>query len=126
MLNKQNCPEFEDDNFEPILKWAKARVYYCDGFVDGKGNKVEGDMSRFNCWGFSWKHGFISFETLSKREDETRARCAAALFLYLWCKGVSAAVFGWICPTGLVWNENETSKIQTKIVARGKRSHRRS
>lgn len=89
-INKAECPEFDHFDYEPILKWAEAEVVWEDTFVDGHGNKhVRPDRAY---WTLFWKPGFIGFDCIRNKEDEPKARMAAALFIYLWCKGVSASI----------------------------------
>ena len=63
------CPEFDESDYEKILDWAKAKVIYDEG------------------WYLSWEHGVISLYT-----EESKACMAAALFIYLWCKGVECGI----------------------------------
>lgn len=89
-MEKQDCPEFDDFDYEKILEWANAEVVWDDTFVDGRGNKhVHPNMA---LWTLLWHKGFIGFDCIQKREDEAVARKAAALFIYLWCKGVETGV----------------------------------
>ena len=53
--------------------------------VDGNGN--EHRAGEFAGWGFYWKHGAIHIG----RTTEIIARKAAALFVSLWLRGVSAS-----------------------------------
>lgn len=88
-MNRTECPDFDDCDFEKVLTWAKAEVIYEDVFVNGKGEKfVRPDRGY---WTMFWEHGFIGFNTF-KREDERVARIAAAMFIYLWCRGVMASI----------------------------------
>ena len=86
-----NIPDFNDDNYEEILKAADATVEYSDEFVDGHNNVSH--IPEFGHWSLMWKYGLIGFESMSiKKEDEIVARKAAALFIYLWNKGVAADI----------------------------------
>lgn len=89
-LKKEDCPEFDYFDYEPILEWAGAKVVWEDTFVDGHGNKhVNPKLAH---WVLLWRNGFIGFDGIKNKEDEPKARMAAALFIYLWCKGVSASI----------------------------------
>lgn len=88
-MDRSDCPDFDDSDFEKILTWAKAEVIYDDVFVNGNGERfVRPDRGY---WTLHWEHGFIGFNTLSK-EDEAVARMAAAMFVYLWCNGIMASI----------------------------------
>ena len=88
-----NCPEFDDFNHEEILAWAsenlEARVEWSDEAVGPKG-RVQGPQ--YALWSLIWKPGVIGFDHLPKLEDEEKARKTAALFIYLWCKGIEASI----------------------------------
>jgi hypothetical protein len=88
-MNRSDCPDFDDLDYEKILTWAKAEVVYDDVFVNGKGEKTVRPERGY--WTMFWEHGFIGFNTISK-EDEAVARMAAAMFIYLWCHGIMASV----------------------------------
>lgn len=85
-----DCPEFDDSEFENILKWGSINVEFSDTFIDGAGNAIH--RPEMAAWVMSWKMGVISFCSLNTKDDEIRARKAAALFIYLWCTGVAAQV----------------------------------
>lgn len=87
---KETSPEFDHFNFEPILTWAEANVSYNDEFVDGEGTVSK--IPELACWVLSWKNGTISFTHIRTKEDEHKARMNAALFIYLWTRGVSADI----------------------------------
>ena len=88
-----DCPEFDDFNHEEILAWAsenlEARVEWSDEAVGPKG-RVKGPQ--YALWSLIWKPGVIGFDHLPKLEDEEKARKTAALFIYLWCKGIEASI----------------------------------
>lgn len=92
-IEKCDCPEFDDDNFDPILEWANASVEWSDVIVNPKTEKKT-HRPELAHWSLVWKPGFIGFCSLQKntKVDRIRARCAAALFIHLWCKEVDAAV----------------------------------
>lgn len=90
-LDKSKCPEFDYFNYEPILKWAGARVVWDDTFVNGKTGKRT-KRPEHALWTLLWHKGFIGFDAIYKKEDRKKARMAGALFIYLWCKGVSASI----------------------------------
>ena len=80
----------EKSTSEEILEWSGAEVDFCDEFVDGDGKSIK--ISGAEHWGFSWEAGGIGFISLSKKSDWKRARVAAAMFVYLWTRGVEASV----------------------------------
>lgn len=84
-----NIPVFDDDNYEDILKAADATVEYSDEFADGHGKVT--NIPEWGHWSLCWKYGFIGFDSITK-DDEVTAKKAAALFIYLWSKGVTASV----------------------------------
>jgi hypothetical protein len=90
-MNKAECPEF--DHFDPdkILSWAKAEVIYEDTFTNRKTGITEKN-EKYASWTLFWEHGFIGFDAINKKEDEVIAKRASAMFIYLWCKGVSASI----------------------------------
>jgi hypothetical protein len=90
-LNKADCPEFDYFNYEPILKWAGAKVVWDDTFVHaGTGKRTK--RPEHALWTLLWQHGFIGFDCISLKKDKKKARMAGAMFIYLWCKGVSASI----------------------------------
>lgn len=92
-IKKEDCPDFDDDDFEPILEWAEASVEWSDVMVNPKTEKRT-RRPELAHWSMCWKPGFIGFCSLKENTetDKIRARCASALFIYLWCKGVEASV----------------------------------
>ena len=76
---RELSPDFDDEDFEKILEWGKAKVT-CDYLKDD-----------FPLWTLSWKPGFVSFWGISP-EDEQSARKAAALFIHLWTRGIDAGL----------------------------------
>jgi len=89
-LDKSKCPEFDYFDYEHILEWAGAKVVWEDTFTNLRTGKVTHDPKRA-LWTLLWGYGFIGFDTICKKEDEAKARMAAAMFIYLWCKGVQAS-----------------------------------
>jgi len=73
LIDKTQCPVFEDHTFENILAWGDAQVLF------------EGTLNYPAYWR---EKGFIGFDALQSQEDEAKARKASALFIYLWCKGI--------------------------------------
>jgi hypothetical protein len=90
-LDKSKCPEFDYFNFEPILKWAGAEVKFSDKFWHAKTGKIT-KRPEMAHWTLLWQHGFIGFDCISTKKERKKARMAGALFIYLWCKGVSASI----------------------------------
>lgn len=66
------------------------------GLVDGNGN--EHRAGEFAGWGFYWKYGAIHIG----RTTEIIARKAAALFVSLWLRGLSAS-FSDKIMSGMIW-----------------------
>lgn len=92
-INKAECPGFKrGDNIEAILEWAQASVEWSDTTVNGKGEcRHRPELAH---WSLVWKPGFIGFCSIREDtpEDMRRAKFASALFIYLWCQDVDAAV----------------------------------
>jgi hypothetical protein len=72
-------------DYDAVLKENGVSVEWCDELVDGNGNTHR--AGEFAGWGFLWKHGCIHIGPTS----EKIARKAAALFVSLWLRGVSAS-----------------------------------
>lgn len=81
-------PTFDYFNYEPILEWGKADVEYCEDFIDADGNTHI--RPEYGSWTLIWPHGVMSLDF--KKEDEAKARMCAALFIYMWTKGVVCEV----------------------------------
>lgn len=87
-----DCPQFSLDmhrgpqQANTILLWASASVVWEDTFVDSRGNKHK--RPEYASWVLSWKHGVVDLAST----DESKARIAAALLIYLWCKGVDIGI----------------------------------
>ena len=104
-MNRCNCLPKLDDwkdghpdawDFEAVLKENGVVVEWCDELIDGNGNRRRaGD---FAGWDFHWKHGAIHIGRCS----EQIARKAAALFVSLWLRGVSASFCDKIM-SGMIW-----------------------
>lgn len=72
-------------DYEAVLRDHDVTVEWCGTLVDGEGTEhLAGDMAG---WGMSWRHGTMHVG----RVNETIARKAAALFVSLWLRGVSAS-----------------------------------
>ena len=83
-------------DYEAVLKENGVTVERCDALIDGNGNEYR--AGEFAGWGFYWKHGAIHIGQTS----ETIARKAAALFVSLWLRGVSASFCDKIM-SGMIW-----------------------
>ena len=104
-MNRCNCLPPLDDwkdgkpdawDYEAVLKENGVTVEWCDELIDGNGNKHRaGEIAG---WGFYWKHGAIHIGRCS----EQIARKAAALFVSLWLRGVSASFCDKIM-SGMIW-----------------------
>lgn len=89
----ENSPEFnQGDNVEVILEWADAKIEWFDGtFVNAAGK--EKVYPHYACWGMTWKFGSISLvDNYSKSISAERARILAALFIYLYTRGIEVSV----------------------------------
>ena len=104
-MKRCNClPPLDDWNdgkpdawdYEAVLKENGVTVEWCDTLVDGNGN--EHRAGEFAGWSFYWKHGAIHIG----QTTEIIARKAAALFVSLWLRGVSASFCDKIIP-GKIW-----------------------
>lgn len=72
-------------DYEAVLREHNVVVEWIDTLVDGNGNTFPaGDMAG---WGLAWKGGYIAIA----QTTEKIARQAAALFVSLWLRGVSAS-----------------------------------
>ena len=91
---KDSHPDAWD--YDAVLKENGVTVEWCDTLVDGNGN--EHRAGEFAGWGFYWKHGAIQIGQCS----EQIARKAAALFVSLWLRGVSASFCDQIM-SGMIW-----------------------
>jgi hypothetical protein len=84
-------------DYEAVLREHNVSVYWwADGTGDVQGN--ESPAGNSSEWAFSWRFGFGSIGPT----NETIARKAAALFVSLWLRGVSASfadklMDGFIC-----------------------------
>jgi len=93
-IDKTQCPKWEDTNetIDTILKWADAEVTWSDTFING--NNEVSQEPEWACWSLCWEYGVIGFDGLRDNtpENHTKAFAAAALFIYLWCKGIPANI----------------------------------
>jgi hypothetical protein len=72
-------------DYEAVLRDNEVTVEWCGTLVDGDGR--EWPAGELAGWGFYWKHGAIHIG----QTTEVIARKAAALFVSLWLRGVSAS-----------------------------------
>lgn len=89
-LVKSECPEFKHDDFEPILAWSTARIWFSTPALTKDGTKRE--YPEIASWGFVWPNGGITLEGIRQKDDEYIARMATAMFIHLWCKGVEVSL----------------------------------
>ena len=116
-------PPLDDWDYDAVLQENGVIVEWCDALVDGNGN--EHRAGEFADWGFHWKHGAIHIGPTS----EIIARKAAALFVSLWLRGVSASFCDKIM-SGMIWcwelqEPIPPNRISPLIVA-GQRIHGRA
>lgn len=73
-------------DYNAVLRDNSVLIEYCDTLTDGWGCKSPAGV--WAGWSFSWKHGVMF---IGQVLNETIARKAAALFVSLWLRGVSAS-----------------------------------
>jgi hypothetical protein len=83
-------------DYEKVLRDNSVHVVWSDRLVDGEGHEIL--AGEFAGWSMSWKHGVMDIGPTTK----TIARKAAALFVSLWLRHVSASfcdklMDGFIC-----------------------------
>jgi hypothetical protein len=84
---QEKSPEFDHNDFEPILEWADAKI------VVSRPEDVLGVVySDPGSYSLVWEHGVIGFDFTEDIANMEQARRAAALFIYLWTRGVEAAI----------------------------------
>ena len=83
-------------DYEAVLKENGVTIEWCDELIDGNGNTRR--ACEFAGWGFHWKHGGIHIG----QTTEVIARKAAALFVSLWLRGVSASFCNKIM-SAMIW-----------------------
>ena len=81
-------PDFDYFNYEPILEYNEAKVEYNDEFIDGLGNISK--MPEYGSYNLIWKNGVMHLDY--GINDREKARKCAALFIYLWLKGVACDI----------------------------------
>lgn len=100
-LNSGKCeevgesPDFDVYNIksiDSILLWANAKVVWDEGIlVDGEGNEIVDP--RFAGWSLSWPCGCMQLcASNSPLKGCDKARKTAALFIYLWTRGVEVSI----------------------------------
>lgn len=72
-------------DYDKILRENEVEVSFSDMFVDGEGHSFH--EPEFGGWSLSWKQGVIFIGDTSA----IKAKKAAALFVSLWLRGVSAS-----------------------------------
>ena len=86
-------------DYEAVLRDNEVRVEWDDGtLVDSEG-QVLPDKCDLTGWRFVWQYGTM----LLCQGDETIARKAAALFVSLWLRGISASFCDKL-TTGYIWH----------------------
>lgn len=75
-----------DWDYETVLRQNEVAVEYSDTLVNGHGCKHPAE--EWVGWSMSWKYGVIFIG----QTTETIARKAAAMFVSLWLRGVSASL----------------------------------
>jgi hypothetical protein len=102
---------------EAVLLENEITVAWGDTLVDGSGNRHRaGD---FAGWGFYWKHGTIHIG----RTAEIIARKAAAMFVSLWLRGVSASFADKLTDGYICFLERQKNTMLTFLAEIGRYSH---
>ena len=94
-------------DFEAVLKENDVVVEWNDTLVDQDGNKSP--ANEFAGWGFYWKNGAIHIG----QTTETIARKAAALFVSLWLRRVSASFCDKLMDGFIVYLERQENTSLT-------------
>jgi len=92
-------------DFEAVLKEHDVEVEWCDTLVDCDGNRKP--AGEFAGWGLYWKNGTIHIG----RTTATIARKAAALFVSLWLRGVSASFADKLMDGFIVYLERQENRM---------------
>jgi hypothetical protein len=112
-LERCNClPKLDDWADGKPDAWDYDAVLRDNGVVVADGNGNEHRAGEFADWGFCWKHGAIHIG----RTTEIIARKAAALFVSLWLRGVSASFCDKIM-SGMIWFwelQERPSQVRTR------------
>jgi hypothetical protein len=102
---RDQCPEFDDFNAQEILDWAAkacdASLVWSDTFVNGLGETFVNEESAN--WSFGWKFGVIGFDAF-KKDQEDRAKKAAAMFIWLWLVHNVPAMYAEKCAEAYAHN----------------------
>lgn len=88
---KELSPEFDYFDYSKIIDWAKQynlEVCYSDEFVSN--GQVE-SIPEMGSFALVWDFGVISFDSF-KKDEIVKARRAAALFIYMYSRGISASI----------------------------------
>ena len=117
---RQHIPKLDDwvdghpdaRDYDTVLREKEVIVEWCDTLVDGNGN--EHRAGEFAGWGFYWKHGAIHIGQCSERI----ARKAAALFVSLWLRGVSASFCDKLMDGFIVFLERQENTSLTFLTSR--------
>ena len=97
VLLAKSVPEFDHFNYQEILDWAaenaEAKVEWINTFHRIKGGNVEETIvdDKHALWSFYWKFGVIGLDEF-KKEQEEEAKMAAALFIFMYLKGLPASI----------------------------------
>lgn len=84
-------------DYDKVLKEHEVKVSFSDMFVDGEGHVFH--EPELGGWSLSWKHGTIHIGQTSA----IKAKKAAALFVSLWLRGVSASFADKLMAGYLMW-----------------------
>lgn len=69
---------------EAVLAEHGVTVTWENVFVDGRGNRYIND--KMSHWALAWENGVMAMPW--RKDQEEMARATAAMFVYLWLKGV--------------------------------------
>lgn len=77
--------KFTPEECIALLEEHNVELRYSDVVVNGLGEKRH--APELGSWSLSWSHGVIGLDSVPEG-DEEQAQLAAAMFIYLWLKGV--------------------------------------
>lgn len=77
--------------YKDFCKDHNIKVSWSDKVYSGNG---EESQRKCPAWGFSWKHGAVTFLSLRENtpENENRAYCAAAIEAFLWLSDIPSSL----------------------------------
>lgn len=82
-------PKFDYFDYEPILEWAEAEVKYTEEFIDCSTKEIV-YKTDYGSYYLEWREGVIVLNF--PKDQEEKARKCAALFIYLWTRGIDCSI----------------------------------